>query len=121
MRQIDDIQNGFALFKKNKAKSIVSVVKSNYISAWANTLPSNLSMEKFLVEENAKIRSHEFKQFYQLNGAFYLAEVESFLDQKSFFLIEKIYALIMNKINSIDIDTDEDFELAEIILKGINV
>ncbi|MCF7835524.1 MAG: acylneuraminate cytidylyltransferase family protein [Candidatus Marinimicrobia bacterium] len=55
---------------------------------------------------------------YQINGpAVVIASVESFLKNKS-FLAGKIFPVFMEKWRSVDLDTEEDFLLAELIYKN---
>ena len=55
-------------------------------------------------------------KFYRLNGAIYIVNVERFGCDR--FLYQKgSYAYIMGQEQSVDIDTEIDFQLAEILLK----
>jgi CMP-N,N'-diacetyllegionaminic acid synthase len=53
---------------------------------------------------------------YRLNGAIYLADIENFREDR-FLYREGCYACIMDKRNSVDIDTIFDFKYAEFLLK----
>lgn len=50
------------------------------------------------------------------NGAMYLCKTTHFLENKSFYP-ERTVPLIMNAIQSLDIDTDEDWAIAEAFVK----
>ena len=50
------------------------------------------------------------------NGALYLCKTRHLLDKASFYP-EKTLPLIMNKVNSLDIDTEEDWQIAEAYIK----
>ena len=55
-----------------------------------------------------------------MNGAIYLCKIEKLLEEATFFLKDNIFAYIMDKQSSVDIDEKIDFQLAEILIKGEN-
>jgi CMP-N-acetylneuraminic acid synthetase len=58
------------------------------------------------------------EQYYRLNGAVYLCDIERLKEERSFFLKNNCIAYKMEQINSVDIDTEMDFNLAELYLSG---
>lgn len=100
------------LFKKN-ADAMIGVCKTDHSPLWANLLDENLSMENFLKEEIVNKRSQDLQQYYRINGAIYICDAEKLLTTGSFFLKENIYAYIMNKESSIDIDDKIDYKIAK--------
>ena len=76
----------------------------------------DLSMQDFLQKSIQKTPSQQLPDYYRLNGAIYLCDVKRFLEEKSLFLSGNIFAYVMSRKNSIDIDDDIDFELASIYL-----
>ena len=52
------------------------------------------------------------------NGAIYISNKNLYLSSKSFYL-ENTKTYVMNQLNSVDIDTIEDFEYAEYLLKKV--
>jgi CMP-N,N'-diacetyllegionaminic acid synthase len=61
-----------------------------------------------------KTRSQEHEHFVYPNGAIYINRIDSFLSTGSFF--EKVvFGYMMNKIESIDIDSHEDYLIAQSI------
>ena len=117
LRNYRDIQRAIKLLFDKKGTSIISVCESEYSSQLMNILDETLSMSSFLSRENNK-RRQEFTKEYRLNGAIYLCEVDQFLESKSFYG-EKSYAYIMEKVNSIDIDDELDFKIAEVLMETI--
>ncbi len=102
------------LFSK-KADAVISVCETEFNPLWSNTLPDDLSMKNFLPENVINKRSQDLPKFYRLNGAIFICKTEKLLEEKTFFIKDKIYAYIMDKIYSIDIDDEFDFTLAEFI------
>jgi CMP-N-acetylneuraminic acid synthetase len=102
---------------KLNADAIISVTEADHSPLWCNILPENLSMENFISEDIKDKRSQELPKFYRLNGAIYICKIEKLIEENTFFLKKNLYAYIMDKKSSIDIDEELDFKLAEIILK----
>ena len=107
------------LFEKN-ADAIVSVCESNHSPLWANTLPDDLSMNGFIREEVEGKRSQDLPKFYQLNGAIYIIATKKLQETQSFVVGSNGYAYIMKSRDSIDIDTDLDFELVNLLINKVN-
>ena len=70
-------------------------------------------MENFL--QNINRNRQELPQYYRINGAIYIAEIENYLVEKSFYERDS-YAFKMPKERSVDIDSELDFLWAETIL-----
>ena len=83
---------------------------------WSNTLPEDGNMRGFLREEILNKRSQDLEKYYRLNGAIYICKTDKLLENKSFFLKDNIFAYIMDKKNSIDIDEEIDFEIAKVLI-----
>ncbi len=116
LRTKADIDSAFKLLIDKKAKAIVSVCESDHHPYWMNTLPPDHNLNLFEKEEYRNIGRQQLPTYYRLNGAIYLTEINYFLEQKS-FMGKDSYALVMNKMHSIDIDDKFDFSIAEFILK----
>ena len=117
LRDSQDITNAIELLEEKDADAIISVVPMEHSPLWSNTLEESLSLENFIPDEIVKKRSQDLPPYYRLNGAIYICKTEKFLEEKSFFLKKNIYAYVMNKEHSIDIDEKIDFFLAETLLK----
>ena len=98
-----------------EVKSVVSVCETEHSPLWSNTLPDNKSMKNFLSKEIQNLRSQDLPKYYRLNGAIYICEISKFLKEREFFLGENVYAFIMNREHSIDIDEKIDLEFARIL------
>ncbi len=102
------IDESIHLLAEEKAQAIVSVCKMEHSPLWCNTLGENNSMDDFLQDNIINKQSQELDSYYNLNGAIYIIETKTFIKEKKFFLKKNIYAYIMNKISSIDIDDEYD-------------
>ena len=83
---------------------------------WTNALPEVGCMKNFIRQEIMNKNRQELPVFYRLNGAIYLDYYNYLKEQKTFFG-KKTFACIMPQDKSIDIDSEIDFELAEILMK----
>ena len=64
--------------------------------------------------EETKILNYDQNKIFQLNGAIYIIKVDS-LKTSEISKFSKVKKFIMEKINSVDIDTIEEWKLAESI------
>ncbi len=119
LRTSKDIDASVELLEQKNADAVISVCECEHSPIWSNTLPENLSMNKFIKEEYANIRSQDLPTFYRLNGAIYLVDIKRLLDEQDFILKEKSFAYVMDSNKSVDIDNEIDFKLAEILLQNV--
>jgi CMP-N-acetylneuraminic acid synthetase len=116
LRSADDIRLAVEMLEGKNADAVISVCRNEHSPLWSNTLPPDFNMSNFLEKNIQKTPSQKLPDYYRLNGAIYLCDVKRFLEEKSLFLPDNIYAYIMSRKSSIDIDDDIDFELASIYL-----
>jgi len=119
LRDEKHIDEAIELLELKKADAVVSVCKMDHSPLWSNTLDESLSMVGFLKDEVLKKRSQDLEKYYRLNGAIYICKVERLLENKGFFLKENIYAYVMDRKSSVDIDEEIDFKIAEVILNKL--
>ena len=119
LRTAEDIDKAVELLFFKKAKAIVSVCEVDHHPLWTNTLPDNECMKDFIRKEIINKNRQELPAFYRLNGAIYLAYCDYLKKQKSFFG-KDTFAYIMPKERSVDIDSELDLKLAEILMKSQN-
>ncbi len=118
LRNAHHIDEAIELLESKDADAIVSVCEMEHSPLWSNTLPEDGSMVSFLNEELLGKRSQELETFYRLNGAIYICKIEKLLEQRSFFIKNNIFAYVMNRDTSVDIDEAIDFKIAELLMKG---
>lgn len=116
LRDEKHIDEAIELLESKDADAIVSVCETNHSPLWSSTLPKNGSMVGFLKDEVTSKERQELDPYYRLNGAVYICKTDRFLKEESFLLEDKIFAYIMDKRSSIDIDEEIDFKLAEVLL-----
>jgi len=118
LRTGNNIIDAFNLREEKKAMTILSVCEMDHSPLQSNTLPESLSMEGFEREEVKNLRRQDMPTYYRLNGAIYLSDVKHFIETNDIY--EKdVYALIMDKRLSVDIDDEYDFIIAEAAMNYI--
>ena len=121
LRTSKHINEAIELLEAKNADAVVSVCEVEHSPLWSNTLDGSMSMQGFLKDEVLNKRSQDLEIYYRLNGAIYICKTEKLLEEKSFFLKENIYAYVMSRESSVDIDEEIDFKLAKIIIDGKKV
>jgi len=117
LRKSEHIDKAIELLVNKDADAIVSVCEMDHSPLWSNTLDSSLTMENFLRDDVVNRRSQDLESYYRLNGAIYVCKTKKLLAEESFLLKENIFAYVMSKEFSIDIDEKIDFKLADFFLK----
>lgn len=119
LRTKSEICDAYELMENKNADAIVSVCEAEHPPMYCNTIPHDYSMTNFLAQSDKGKRRQDNEKYYRLNGAIYLAKVDFFLMDHDIYR-QNCYALIMRKENSVDIDDEYDFIVAEALLKKID-
>lgn len=117
LRKTYHITKAIELLEQKKADGVISVSKSTEYPEHMNTLPKSLKMHNFIDKQTAFIRTQDLPIYYRLNGAICITRISSLIREKTFFLEKNIYAYVMPKDASIDIDDIDDFRYAEYLSK----
>lgn len=122
LRSYHDIDNALDLLtleRKRNCSSVISISELEHPGQWSMDMDEDGTINKFARQFDAlsKVRSQDFKKSFRLNGAIYASGVDDLLKYKTFFLSKgDVHPLIMPKERSIDIDDENDFELAQFLL-----
>ncbi len=116
LRKAEDMDNALKLLFSKKCESIVSVCESEHPPYWLNTLGRGGSMKDFIKKGLAGKNRQAFGAYYRISGALYLAYAD-YLKMKGSFLGKETYAYIMPAERSIDIDSEFDLQIADLLLR----
>ncbi len=120
LRSQQDIDAAFLLLKEGGYNSVTSLTEVEHPTAYTTSLTANKSLDDFYQKlKLLPTRSQDFNKEYRLNGAIYIVNISDFIKYKTLFCPPGA-AYIMSKLNSIDIDDQYDFILAESISKNID-
>ena len=120
LRTEKHIDEAIELLESKNADAVVSVCEMDHSPLWSNTLDDSLSMKDFLRDEILNNRSQDLEKYFRLNGAVYVCNTKKFLEEESLFLSDNIFAYVMSRKNSIDIDEDIDFKIGESVMQLID-
>ena len=115
LRNAKDISDAYDLFNACASFAVVSVCEAEHSPLWCGHLPDNKEFIGFINSECDKQRQAG-RTFYRLNGAIYIVKVDKFVEEK-FLYKAGSFAFVMSQEKSIDIDTEIDFELAELLIR----
>lgn len=116
LRTSQDISKGYELMQEKNANSITGVCEVDHSPIWTTLLPDDLSMSEYRKKIGVDRTRQEQGKYYRVNGALYIRKI-LYSEEQIEILSDKEYACIMDKSHSVDIDTQEDFDLAEYLLK----
>lgn len=113
----EKLKKSFKMLKESGADSLVPVVQFSFPIQRAFKIDNhNLKM---FYPENMHVRSQDLEPAYHDSGQFYWMKTEEFLKQKKLFA-EKTIPYKLSELEVQDIDTEEDWKIAEIKYKLIN-
>lgn len=116
LRTYLNIQNAAKTFQDSGTDSLVSVSPLGKLETNFRILNKNGLIDYY----NSSMRRNQnrqlAKELYAVNGSIYFSKVSSFLESGTFH-IDKVIGYEMSFINSIDVNTAEDLELARILFK----
>lgn len=105
------LKEAMALLKVSGADSVVPVVRFSFPPQRGVVIRDGFM--RFQWPEYAQTRSQDLEPFYHDAGQFYCLNVKSFSEQ-NVVVMEKTVPLVLPELEVQDIDTQEDWELAEI-------
>ena len=116
LRKSDDIIQAFKIYEEKATFNCPRCsILNRHSPLWSGQLPDNNEFIDFIDFENMKQRQAGGK-FYRLNGAIYIVNYDRF--KKDRYLYQKgSFAYIMPQERSVDIDSEIDFEYAELLIK----
>lgn len=119
LRTYNDIKRAYEIFEAKNAEAVVSLCELDHSINICNTIPDDGNLNGFY-DSTISGRRQDAKKYYRINGAIYIQTVEALMSRKNVYS-EKSYAYIMDRRNSMDIDDETDFILAETIAKRIEM
>ena len=117
LRDAVHIDEAIELLMSREADAVISVCEMEHSPLWSNTLEKDRSMKNFLNRSLLNKRSQDLDIYYRLNGAIYICKRDILLEKQTFFIEDNIFAYEMERKNSVDIDEEVDFLLAETLFK----
>jgi N-acylneuraminate cytidylyltransferase len=114
-RSRETVLRGIELFASNQRRSVIGVSPALSHPMWCLQVSGN-AVRPFITSEGMRQRSQDLPPAYVLNGAFYLIEPVELRRQKAFCNDATMPLIIDEPAESIDIDSEWDWRLAEALL-----
>lgn len=118
LRDETDIMAGYELFAEKKADAVTSVCEAEHSPLWCMTLEEDRSLDQFRANLPQGPRQ-KLSKFYRLNGAVYIRRVR-YLSEDIEIIHSNEFALVMDTVKSVDIDTALDFDMAGFLMKKLS-
>lgn len=112
-RSKETIERGIALFESNELNTVIGVSDSKEHPMWTFKKENGI-LVPFCEPNGFGSRSQDLPNTYVANGGFYLIQPKRLRQQKNFIGGGMIDLIINSPIESLDIDNEWDFWLAEI-------
>lgn len=116
LRTAKDIVKGYKEFEDKNADAITGVCELEHSPLWSTTLDETLSLAE-LRRRLTDVPRQMMEIYYRINGALYIRRIK-YKGETANIMNKKEYAYIMDRRKSVDIDTIDDFNLADFIIRG---
>lgn len=116
LRTVEDIDGCIEQCFKKNAKACVSVTEPDKSPYWMYFVDEEERMKPVVDIGEVVSRRQDLPGTYVLNGAVYVAECNWLLREKSFISKETV-AYIMDKTKSIDVDSELDLSICQMLLE----
>jgi len=117
LRSVQDIISGYKEFEEKHADSVTAVCEMEHSPLWSMTLPKDLSLKEYIKKSDGDLPRQKLPTYYRINGALYIRRIDYYPDGSIELPETEAFAYVMPRERSIDIDTEIDFRLAEILMK----
>lgn len=112
LRTAEDIQQAFQLLEPTDADAVVGVSETKSHPFWVKTLTSEGFLRPFVEGQTAPGRRQDLPPAFALNGMLYLVRVST-LREEGAFCPRRTLPLVIPSSRAFDIDTEQDFLIAE--------
>jgi len=116
LRRAGHIDQGIKLLLQSNADSVVSVCEVEHSPYWMRVIDPNGRVLPFVKVNKEYTRRQDLPKVYRLNGAIFVTRSKVIIRENR-LLGDDTRAYIMAREDSIDIDAEVDFKLAELLLE----
>jgi CMP-N,N'-diacetyllegionaminic acid synthase len=113
-RSRETIERGIRLFHQNNCRAVIGVSPADSHPMWCFRIEGN-QMKPFTEDGGTHLRSQDLPPAYVINGAFYSIAPNDLRCNRSFFNDAMVPLVINNPGESLDIDTEWDWKMADVI------
>ena len=118
LRTSEHIDEAVALFEKEQAETLISVSEAETPPSWYMNMSDagRISNAGFAVKGNIVANRQVNDTFYIPNGAIFILDYD-LLKEKRTYYSDNTVGFVMDRKDSVDIDTIDDFEYAEFLMQ----
>ena len=113
------VQQGIELFGKHGHQPVLGVSPTHAHPMWMLKMEGDY-LVPFMQEHDLEIRSQDLPPAYAVNGSFYLINPAELRSCHSFVGLKTMPLLIESPQEAVDIDTEWDFRIAELIIERLD-
>lgn len=118
IRNVDDLEKAWQLFKKEKPKTLFSVVPARRNPYFNMVEESGNGRVKYAKPNTNFSRRQDAPQVYDMNASIYIYDSKYILDENNNKPVsDDSIVYIMDEISAIDIDREIDFKFIEFLAK----
>jgi CMP-N,N'-diacetyllegionaminic acid synthase len=115
-RSRQSVQRGIELFRANNLRPVVGVSPAHSHPQWCFKILDG-KLRPYVDGGGLKVRSQDLPPAYVLNGAFYLIAPSDLRQARSFFNNDMVPLLMLEPDESMDIDTEWDWKIAQSLIQ----
>lgn len=115
LRLVEDIDGCIEKCFLENAPACVTVTRPDISPYWMYFVDDQGKLTPVINQENTPTLRQHLKSVYSLNGAVYVGKTDLYMKNK-LFVIDGTIAYIMPRARSIDIDTEMDLKICEVLL-----
>lgn len=119
LRRTSDIDECIKSCVDSNSPACVSLSETPQSPYWMFTLDDNKNLVPVIKADSLPLRRQDLPSVYAINGAVYVARTDWIMTTKA-FITDQTSGYLMPVNRSLDIDTEEDFELLDLILRKKN-
>ena len=119
LRTVDDIEGAIRLANDRRCDSVVSVAEAVTHPYWMKRIASDGTLENFIAIDTKFTRRQDLPPAFGLNGAIYLVRTNSLLAERTFYPGNTL-PYVMPRERSLDIDSQWDLFLVDLVLRNRN-
>lgn len=116
LRSAKHLEQCITAFMQSGMKSAVSITEAEH-HPWKMLIAGGQGLQPVKDPQSLESPRQLLPKAYRINGAMYCMETELFLEKKKFY-IEPAYKHLMSQLDSLDIDSEIDLKILEMILAG---
>jgi N-acylneuraminate cytidylyltransferase len=116
-RRRETVLRGIDLFRHHQRRSVIGVSPAGSHPMWCFKVEDD-RMRPFVEGNGMQLRSQDLPSAYKVNGAFYLTSADGIRRNRSFYADDSVPLVMEKPEESIDIDTEFDWQMAETVIRA---